>query len=654
MSRFWLRACTALAFTPAFLPWAAAAQQQPQAAAPVLVLQPRARGDAAQYIRGIESRPAMTEGQMVALLRQKVKYVFVLFQENRSFDSYYGSFPGARNLFSQPPEQTPGYTQPLLNTDGTYTTVSPFRIGPQQYAADTDDVDHSQARMAAKMDINNGVASMDRFALVEEMKYTPAGANPPLAAKQYGELTMAYEDCDTIPFLWNYASRFVLFDNIFQTTIGPSTPNAISMIAGQSGLTQWVKHPETAYNSAGIGEPVIGDADPFWGSPKGDTASGQPQNPRDSATATPQINQTYATLMLTMPGASLSGMVGADRAPQTDLADVQNDVAAVASLARAPYPWGWYEEGYDREPTDPSGTPPGGTHASYVGHHNGPQYFGYIANNPQMSTSLHGLDDFFRDIGGGTLPGEGGVFFVRGGFRNIAGLAPADPDANVQANFQGDDDHPGYSDSELSEALVAREVNAIARSPYWPQSAIIITYDESEGDYDHVPPRILNYGPDGTPVRRGPRIPLTLISPYSRVHAVSHESGDHNAVIRFINAVFNLPPLADLPDELQAQVSGQQALKQQYLGPEDDGLDDIGNLLSAFDPARLTGNAPALPAQYATIPDEAVNTLPHYGAQGCRAINVVPEDVARGIRTTIPADFNPRPTTDPTETAGGQ
>ena len=57
----------------------------------------------------------------------------------------------------------------------------------------------------------------------EEAKYTKGG-KPSLMAKQFGELTMAYMDGDTVPFLWRYANRFVLFDHIFQSMVGPSTP----------------------------------------------------------------------------------------------------------------------------------------------------------------------------------------------------------------------------------------------------------------------------------------------------------------------------------------------------------------------------------------------------------------------------------------------
>ena len=64
--------------------------------------------------------------------------------------------------------------------------------------------------------------------------------------KQFARLVMSHVDCDTIPFLWQYASRFVLFDNIFATEDSPSTPNSVAMISGQAGETQWVKHGPTA------------------------------------------------------------------------------------------------------------------------------------------------------------------------------------------------------------------------------------------------------------------------------------------------------------------------------------------------------------------------------------------------------------------------
>ena len=103
-----------------------------------------------------------------------------------------------------------------------------------------------------------------------------------------------------------------------------------------------------------------------------------------------------------------------------------------------------------------------------------------------MSSNLRDLKDFFNDIGRESLPAAGGIFFVKGGYKNIFNLKPFDTDPAVQKNFLGDDDHPAYSDSQISEAMVAEAVNAIAKSKYWGQCAIIITWDDSEGDYDHV------------------------------------------------------------------------------------------------------------------------------------------------------------------------
>ena len=82
---------------------------------------------------------------------------------------------------------------------------------------------------------------------------------------------------------------------------------------------------------------------------------------------------------------------------------------------------------------------------------------------------------------------------------------PVDPTPAIQHAFLGNDDHPAYSDQQISEAFAARAISDIANSPYWSQSAIIITYDETDGLYDHVAPRIRATDPDGQPLGAGPR-----------------------------------------------------------------------------------------------------------------------------------------------------
>ena len=306
-----------------------------------------------------------------------------------------------------------------------------------------------------------------------------------------------------------------------------------------------------------------------------------------------------------------------------------------------------------------------------MAHHQGPQYFGYLANDPAVHAAFHGEGDFFSDVAHKALPKGGGIFYVRGGLYNLQGDTPpiqnrnfpnpdgltADDIKAINAAKAGDNDHPSYTDRQLSEAMNARVINAIANDPdLWSQSAIIITYDESDGFYDHVPPRILFYGPDSLPLARGVHVPLLLISPYARAHAVSHAEGDHNAVIETINAVFDLPALSQLPDEAEALKAGDQPLfnafapagfHQNYLGPRDTNSPVADSLLSGFDPKRLRGEVPPLCASYAAIPADVVNALPHYGGQGCKAIGMTPVDRQQGVVNSVPVHFNTLPGTLP-------
>lgn len=608
----------------------------------------RARREARARVAGLRPEPTLSYEQLVSLVQQKIKYVFVLYQENRSFDSYFGTFPGANGLYSQLPTNTPGFTQTIVNTDGTTGTVSPFRIGPTQYAADTDDVDHSHALTTAKMDIQNGTAQMDKFAATEELKYSPTG-NPSLEAKQMGELTMAYEDCDTVPLLWAYADRFVLFDNIFEAMTGPSTPGNLSIIGAQAGETQWALHP----NNTTATVPLMVDDDPFWGSPSDKSASPLPVNPGDYPGYPVASNLTFATLPLSMLLSTANTVTATDPTASSDLVDVTDDVAFLSKLTQPAVTFGWYQEGFDKESTDTAGpVTANGSHASYVTHHNGPQYFGYVANTPALRAQLHGLGDFYSALQNSTLPKAGGVFYVKGGYTNTMGITPADPDPTVQKNFLGDDDHPAYSDAQISEAMVANSINAIAASAYWPQSAIIITWDDAEGDYDHVAPPIVNFGPDKTAQSFGPRVPLILISPYAKLGYISSQQGSHSSVVKFVDTVFGLPPLATLPDELLGRYLGLVTLGQEDLGPQDALTPGITDLLDAFSTSRLMGLSVPLTPDYVMVAPSYVTRIPQVTGLGCSDLGILTTDRQLGITNNIPADFNPRPKTNPTPATG--
>ena len=600
------------------------------------------------------AEPHLSAAQMAALIRHHIKYVFVLYQENRSFDSYFGTFPGADGLYSQPEAQTPGFTQKIIGVSGKVEMIQPFGIGPKQFAADTDDIDHAHPVMFAKMHIVNGKAEMNRFALGEERHYWKSGAKPSLKAKQMGELAMAHEDCNTIPILWRYADRFVLMDHMFQDMVGPSTPGNLSIFAAQTGLTQWALHPKQAWaHSNQPGEPVDSDISPLWGSAQDKLAQKLvPYNPHSyqrSKTGKVQLNQTYATIALTTAGGTVVHKTDADLDKKVDLADVHQDIAFIQHLDAHKVAWRWFQEGYSTKPVagDLGPKDADGVHASYITHHNGPQYFGYIANNPKMVADMGGMRDFFTAIHTGTLPAEGGVFYLKGGYQNGFGLRPTDPNPAVQKRFLGDDDHPGYSDAQISEAMLAKAVNAIAQSKYWAHAAIIITWDDSEGDYDHVVPPSLATAPNGSRLSDGPRVPFLVISPYAKVHAVSHAIGNQASVVKFVDAVFNLPPLATLPDEQKGRAIGRKMFHQNNMGPFDAETPYVTNLFSAFDPARLDGRAKPLPARYAMVPARWTTELPAQTGADCQAIGVVPTNIQLHEPNPIPADFNPRPKTNP-------
>ena len=86
-------------------------------------------------------------------------------------------------------------------------------------------------------------------------------------------------------------------------------------------------------------------------------------------------------------------------------------------------------------------------------------------------------------------------------------------------------------------AWVASIVNAIGSSPYWANTAIIITCNDRAGWYDHVAPSIYDLGRDGF------RVPLIIVSPYTKQGYVSHVTHDFGSILKFIEEVFKLPSL---------------------------------------------------------------------------------------------------------------
>ena len=125
----------------------------------------------------------------------------------------------------------------------------------------------------------------------------------------------------------------------------------------------------------------------------------------------------------------------------------------------------------------------------------------------------------------------------------------------------GNDEHPGLgNDIQIGAAETAKIINAFMASSAWKDSAFILVYDEGGGFYDHVPPPTTNVpNPDGIPpqdlittnppdpkgdfTRYGFRVPMMVVSPFTKKHYVSHTVTDSTAVLKMIEARFGLPNL---------------------------------------------------------------------------------------------------------------
>ncbi|KXV03693.1 phosphoesterase [Caballeronia megalochromosomata] len=145
-----------------------------------------------------------------------------------------------------------------------------------------------------------------------------------------------------------------------------------------------------------------------------------------------------------------------------------------------------------------------------------------------VKAHLQDTSDLYQDISNGTLPA---VSFVKPG-----GLL---------------DGHPESSKFGLFEAFTRKLVDAVQHNPtLWASTAILITTDEGGGYYDSGYIQPVDFFGDG------PRIPLIVVSPFSRGGRVVHEYADHASIVKFIERNWNLPPITqrsrdNLPNPVQ-------------------------------------------------------------------------------------------------------
>jgi phospholipase C len=458
-----------------------------------------------------------------------IQHLVVIFQENISFDHYFGTYPQATNPAGEPSfkplPKTPnvnGLTGTLLtfnpnlnvnnNNTGTNSVASnPFRLDLSQAATADQDHDYTPEQMA----FDHGL--MDLFPLSVGAAGPPPDAPPSQVTTT--ALTMGYYDGNTVTALWNYAQNFAMSDNSYGTNFGPSTVGAINLISGQTnGVTEDLNPGGATVSDGNGGLTDISDADPV-----GDSCS------------------TTSGETMQFGGQNIGNLLNAEGIT-----------------------WGFFEGGFNLTLTNSNGTTgckrsttsaiTGVTKADYIPHHEPFQYYPSTANLTHArpsSTMLIGTgsdgadhqydtDDFFAAVAAGNFPA---VSFLK---------APG---------YQ--DGHAGYSDPIDEQTWIVNTINFLEAQTDWKSTAVVIAYDDSDGWYDHQMGPILNQSTtaddaltgtgacgDGTanalpgvnPATThaqgrcgfGPRLPMLVISPYSRPNFVDHTVTNQASIIRFI------------------------------------------------------------------------------------------------------------------------
>jgi phospholipase C len=456
-----------------------------------------------------------------------IQYLVVIFNENVSFDHYFGTYPNALNPAGEnkfvAAANTPtvnGLTAALLTNNpnlnpanGTGAT-NPFRLDWTQ--APTADQDHDY--MPEQQASDAGL--MDLFPL-----YTGTAGPPPEGGGIVDTtgLVMGYYDGNTVTGLWNYAQHFALSDNSYGTTFGPSSVGVMNLVSGQTN---------------GVVPYLNGTGDFVPGGPDGSLTNIGDPDPLGDVCSSPTRNQ-----------AQMGGVT---------IGDLLNSAGIT---------WGGFMGGFNLSIENPNGTTgcarsttsniTGVKETDYIAHHSLFAYWPSVANltharpvnvaeigNAGPANHQYDINDFYAAVRGGNQPA---VSFLK---------APAYQDA-----------HPGYSDPIDEQNFVVNTINFLqnpANNANWNSTAVIVMYDDSDGWYDHELGPIVNTstGPQdaltgpgacgtgatslpgyaGAAVNPhalgrcgyGPRLPLLVISPYAKQNFVDHTVTDQTSVIHFI------------------------------------------------------------------------------------------------------------------------
>jgi len=313
---------------------------------------------------------------------------------------------------------------------------------------------------------------------------------------------MGYYDGNTVTGLWNYAQHFSMSDNFFGTEFGTTVMGHLNLISGQTHTTSVTTIKGKVVNGSVIANVETGFDDCVT------TTNGTP------------VQMTDKNVGDLLNAASVTwGWFYGDFTP----ASTTNGVATCDSLYDSHYdPFQFYQT-----TANPHHLPPSST--AMIGH-------------TDQANHQYALTDLWNAVAAGTLPA---VTFVKASAVNTG--------------------HPSTSTPLNEQGFLVETINALMQTEQWKTMAIIVTYDDSDGWYDHVMAPVVNPSSDastdtlagaglcGTSVKGayqdrcgyGPRLPFLVISPFAKQNNVDHVLNDQTSVLRFIEDNWNLGQIGD-------------------------------------------------------------------------------------------------------------
>jgi acid phosphatase len=446
----------------------------------------------------------------------RIEHIIVIYAENRSFDNLYGMFPGADGVANATPEQ---YTQ--VDYDGKpLPHLPPVWKGKEPDPAFPTKLPNKPFRLdAPPIDFPLNARHRDLIhKFYPQQEQINGGRNNRFAeVSDAGALAMSYIDGSKLP-MWKWAREYTLADRFFMASFGdsyinhfwlvcactPRDPKPPANLVAQLDERGWLKRRPTSPASAldGPADFVPGDftsdgyslstnQPPYQPSRVPPAPGGDPRYADPSKQILPPQTQTTIGDTLSAKGVSWAWYAGAWNVALKDGMQPPNDPRVIINTREngAPY---------------------------FVTHHQPFNFFARFApGTADRAQHLKDYTDLVANIDRGQL--ETVVFYKPQGTWN---------------------QHPGYADILTGDQHIADLLARIKASPLWPTTAVIVTYDENGGYWDHVPP------PKGDRWGPGTRIPAIIVSPFAKKGYVDHTSYDTTSILKFITLRFGLTPLA--------------------------------------------------------------------------------------------------------------